>query len=145
MRRLFVAILLMAFVPNATAQHRYYIYRVSPANAPLKIEEAIYAPRPEYPLIARQKHLTGRGLFVIHIRPDGKVKGVTIIKSTGHAELDQAAIKSFQGWRFRPHSVRQLRVPIGYVIGPRPKHIVPHFPMKNYGDGADITIGFGPL
>ena len=123
--------------------HHYY-YRVSPSNAPLKTEEAIYSPHPEWPIIAKQRHLTGHGLFAIHIAADGRVERVTILKSTCHAELDQGSIQSFREWRFRPHSISLVRVPIAYVFAPRSLHVTP-LPMKNLGDGVDITIGYDPV
>jgi TonB family protein len=125
------------------ANPRHYYSRISPSNAPLKTEEAIYSPRPHYPIKARQRHQTGNGLFAIHIRADGRVDDVTTLNSTGHSELDQGAIESFREWHFQPRSIRVVRVPIRYIIGPEPKHVIP-LPMKNLGDGADITIGYDP-
>jgi outer membrane biosynthesis protein TonB len=49
---------------------------------------AIYAPRPNYPLYARQYHQTGEGIFLCHIRPDGTVASVDVRRSTSHEMLD---------------------------------------------------------
>jgi TonB family protein len=122
---------------------RHYYYQISPSNAPLKTEEAIYSPRPDYPIKAKQRHLTGSGLFAVHIRADGRVVEVKVLRSTGHSELDQGAIKSLREWQFPPRSIRVVRVPIRYVVGPVPKHIIP-LPLKNPGDGADIGIFYNP-
>ena len=81
MQRLLMVVLVMGFVHNVIAGPRHYYYRVSPADAPLKTEEAVYSPRPEYPLEAKQKHTTGRGLFAVHVRTDGRVERVTIIRA----------------------------------------------------------------
>ena len=63
-------------------------------------------PEPEYPLEARQKRLTGRGLFNLKIRPKTyTVSTVTVVESTGHKLLDDAAIKAFLRWRGRPSSL----------------------------------------
>ncbi len=75
---------------------------------------AIYAARPEYPLQARRSHLTGAGIFAMHIRPDGTVSSVSVLKSTGHGILDQAAIDAFRQWRFWPGTVTVVRTPIRF-------------------------------
>src|SRR5207248_11702338 len=62
---------------------------------------ATYAPKPEYPEAARANGLEGSGTFLLHIRRDGTVKSIDVLKSTGHRILDQAAIAAFRQWRFR--------------------------------------------
>lgn len=57
---------------------------------------AIYTPRPEIPDIARAKQLHGSGNFALHLRPDGTVSRVDIVKSTGHKVLDDAAVAAFE-------------------------------------------------
>jgi TonB family protein len=79
-------------------------------------ERALYAQPPEYPKEAKARHLTGTGVFVLHIRPDGTVARVDTAQSIGHAVLDQAAIAAFRNWRFRRHSNPwQLSIPITYT------------------------------
>ncbi len=64
---------------------------------------ALYAPRPEYPLEARRRYLTGRGLLILHIdRKTGAVTSVEIAKSIGYKILDDAAVRAFRQWRFKP-------------------------------------------
>jgi len=57
---------------------------------------------PDYPYPARDQHLEGSGLYRLNIKPDGTVSSVTVLKSTGHMLLDQAAIHAFRQWRFKP-------------------------------------------
>lgn len=83
-------------------------------------------------------------MFAIYMRPDGTVQNVTTLQSTGHAILDQATIDCLRNWRFYAHSIKLVRVPIHYVIGPRPERSIPHRPLKDYGDGADIGVFSGP-
>jgi TonB family protein len=116
-----------------------YFYRVSPANAPLKKEPAYNAKRPEYPADARRDHLTGSGLFALHIAADGHVARVEALKSIGHPSLDQAAIAAFRQWRFRPRSIQLVRVPIRYVDGAHVSDALDR-PLKEYGDGVQITV-----
>lgn len=70
------------------------------------------SPQPVYPLAARKQHWTGAGVFVCHIRPDGMVAAVDVLRSTGHQVLDQAAITALRHWRFQPGKVEAVNVPI---------------------------------
>jgi TonB family protein len=99
----------------------------------------VYAKRPEYPAQAREQHLTGDGVFALHIRPDGSVERVEILKSIGHAALDRAATAAFRAWRFYPHSISMLRVPIRYVDGPPRVDAAMSRPPAP-GHGALITV-----
>ena len=80
---------------------------------------AIYAPRPNYPLYARQYHQTGEGLFVCHIRPDGTVAWVDVLRSTGHEMLDRAATKALRQWRFHPGDMNAIKIPINFSMSGR--------------------------
>jgi TonB family protein len=77
-----------------------------PAASPK--EYARYAARPEYPLEARRHHMEGRGVFAMHIRPNGTVASVEIVKSTGYAVLDGAAISALRQWRFHPKPLKRV-------------------------------------
>ena len=77
---------------------------------------AIYAPRPNYPLYARQYHWTGEGLFMCHIRPDGTVASVDVLRSTGHEMLDRAAIKALRQWRFQTGDMNAIKIPINFSM-----------------------------
>jgi TonB family protein len=118
MRRIGVITCLLTYtLAYGSAQNpSNFFYRVSPAGAPLKMEPIWYAPKPEYPSEAMKNHFEGAGLFELHIRPDGKVESVNIIKSIGHSVLDQAAIKAFRQWTFRPRSIGVVRIPIEYML-----------------------------
>ncbi len=63
---------------------------------------AIYAPQPEYPAEARRQHITGSGVCLLTIDPNGIVTDATMAESIGNPILDNAAIKAFKRWRFRP-------------------------------------------
>ena len=81
------------------------------------IKEAIawatYAPRPQYPYAARSKHVTGSGVVVTRVNPDtGRVTSAKLVRSTGSRILDNAALSAFGQWRFRPKTVRAVRIPI---------------------------------
>jgi TonB family protein len=74
---------------------------------------ALYAPRPK--LSAGMRYLSGKGLFALHIRPDGTVSDVQTLQTTGHNELDNTSIAAFSKWRFYPGQVKVLRIPIAYI------------------------------
>ena len=71
---------------------------------------------PAYPYAARDQHLEGLGLYRLNIRPDGTVASVTVLKSTGHRLLDEAAVDAFGQWRFRPGALHALRIPINFTM-----------------------------
>jgi protein TonB len=63
----------------------------------------ISAPAPEYPPEALKRHLTGHGVFNLKIGPKNyTVSQVTVLQSTGHKILDDAAIQALSRWRGRP-------------------------------------------
>ncbi len=82
----------------------------------LWLQNATYWLLPEYPRAAHEKGLTGKGLAVLKIDPrNGYVTSASMLKSTGHAILDSAAILAFRQWRFRPRSVTTVEVPIQFT------------------------------
>jgi TonB family protein len=75
----------------------------------------LYAPLPVYPPIALQQRFTGHGVYAIDI-VNGNVEDVRVVKSTGHKELDEAAIVAFRQWRFRPHSIYKTVIPVDFRL-----------------------------
>jgi TonB family protein len=88
-------------------------------RAPLRIAQyAINKPPPAYPLTARQRRATGSGVFLLRVDVEsGRVKDVTVEKTTGDKELDNAAVTAFRKWRFKPGALRSLKETHGR--GPR--------------------------
>ena len=88
---------------------------VTQSDAPRR--PVVYAPRPEYPLEARRQHLTGSGLLILHIdRETGIVTSVEIAKTIGYKILDDAAVRAFSRWRFKPGKYTKVKVPIRYTM-----------------------------
>jgi TonB family protein len=78
---------------------------------------AIYAPRPAYPHEAREEHLTGSGIVVLNVDSStGNVTSAQMLKSTGYKILDDSALEAFRQWRFKPGSVRKVRIPINFTM-----------------------------
>lgn len=46
-----------------------------------------------YPEEARRKNLSGGLLLTVGVNADGSLKGINVVKSSGHAELDEAAVR----------------------------------------------------
>jgi TonB family protein len=79
-----------------------------------------YAPTysfpPAYPREARDKGLTGKGVAVVKVDPaTGHVTSVSMVKSTGHGILDNAALRAFRQWRFKPRSIMTVEIPIQFT------------------------------
>ncbi len=85
------------------------------AKTELSPDDAIVAPRPEYPSAARSQHLTGSGVAVVQVDPrSGQVTSARILASTGHKILDDAALKAFRQWRSKPGASSEVHIPISY-------------------------------
>ena len=77
---------------------------------------AIRSPRPEYPLEARQKKITGSGVVLVRVTSAGIVSSATMFQSTGSPILDRAATSGFKHWRFRPGEPFYFRTPITFTM-----------------------------
>ena len=79
----------------------------------------LHAPKPDYPFAARAHHAVGSGMFLVRVRQDGAVASVSVVKSTGHRELDQSCIDAFRQWRFRPDFARRFgkaKIPVTFTM-----------------------------
>jgi TonB family protein len=75
-------------------------------------------PRPDSPPEARAKHLSGRGIFLLHFdKPTGNIISVTVSQSTGSAILDQAALATLRQWHATPNCPREVPMTITYSSG----------------------------
>ena len=76
----------------------------------------IYAPPPAFPFVAWRNEYSGSGVALLEVdKRTGYVTSATMLKSTGHRILDDAALKAFRQWRFLPGTVGKVRVPIRYT------------------------------
>ena len=67
---------------------------------PLQAPKALRTPAPEYPEEARWEKRTGLATLGFRIEIDGSVAEVMLLHSSGHADLDTAAMDSLRHWRF---------------------------------------------
>lgn len=109
------AILSLAFSVAAGAQTTRGTVQVKSDDG--RVVYATSAPAPAYPLLARTRRIEGTGIFQLHIRADGTVSSVDILRSTGNELLDYSARRNYQRWRFRaPGSATTVKIPITFVL-----------------------------
>ena len=66
----------------------------------------VSAPPPPYPSLAKRMNWEGSVHCLIRVAPDGTVESVSVDRSSGHAILDEAALKAIRKWRFEPRTER---------------------------------------
>lgn len=84
---------------------------------PAKVAIATYAPRPKLPWQPADvimMHLSGQGVCVLQLRPDGSVERAQMLVSTGQPLLDKLTIDTFTKWRFVP-GPKKVTIPIIYT------------------------------
>jgi TonB family protein len=76
----------------------------------------MYSVPPAYPPEARDKGLTGKGVAVVKVDPaTGHVISASMVKSTGHDSLDNAALRAFRQWRYQPKGLTTFEIPIQFT------------------------------
>ncbi len=60
----------------------------------------IYSPQPEYPADALRRRLEGRVVLRVKIETSGRVGATSVLRSSGHSILDEAARQAVLRWRF---------------------------------------------
>jgi protein TonB len=59
-------------------------------------------PWPRYPAAARRRGIEGEVLVRVAVALDGRAERVEVVRSSGSALLDTAAVEALQRWRFEP-------------------------------------------
>lgn len=79
---------------------------ISPPPSVQGIREAIPIykknPPPKYPRIARLRRYQGKVIIEVLVNPEGRVGDLRLLKSSGYAVLDRAAMKAVRNWAFEP-------------------------------------------
>ncbi len=79
-------------------------------------------PRPTYPMVARRMGWQGRVILNVEVLAEGTCGALSVLRSSGHEVLDNAAINTVKTWRFTParhagHAVTQwFKVPINFSL-----------------------------
>jgi TonB family protein len=58
--------------------------------------------KPDYPAEARRRRLQGSVVLRVNVSAQGAPEEITVLASSGHAVLDQAAVAAVHTWRFEP-------------------------------------------
>ena len=74
---------------------------------------------PVYPLAARRRGAQGEVLLRAEIGADGVPTAITLLRGSGHAELDAAARAAVEKWRFRASSNFSVEIPIVFRLDGR--------------------------
>lgn len=69
----------------------------------------VQCPKPKYPRAAQRRNLEGTVQVKLVLSADGSVTDVTILKSSGHTVLDEAAVNDVRSWRFNAVASTALR------------------------------------
>jgi TonB family protein len=79
--------------------------------------DAVFAPKPGYPVEDRRLH--HEGIVVIRLDIDlktGNATYVTMLKSSGFPNLDEVAVRALAKWRFKPGRWKQLEIPVVFAF-----------------------------
>lgn len=74
-------------------------------------------PIPDYPPSAGWTDQRGKGVYELRAGSDGKVQHVRIVKSSGDAVFDQAAVKTLGKWRLRRDPL-VIELPLSFTLTP---------------------------
>ncbi len=91
-------------------------------DKPVRVGGKVQPPKvlsktpPEYPDSARKDKVEGTTVLDITIDKQGKVKDPTVKQSSGHEDLDKAAVEAFSAWLFQPATLDGKPVAVYYTI-----------------------------
>lgn len=91
----------------AGGEERDAVLADTPPDTPSGSKIAVAAPGlafstpPRYPEEARWEKRTGKTQLAFRLRSDGSPTAVRLLASSGHEDLDAAAIEALHGWRFK--------------------------------------------
>lgn len=71
-------------------------------------------PPPVYPRAARERSEEGTVLVEVEVLASGRCGGIRVLASSGHAALDEAAVRAVRQWVFRP--ARRFNQPVPFVV-----------------------------
>ena len=84
-----------------------------PAEGGVRSARLLDGPgKPRYPSVCRRQNLEGEGEYVLAIDETGRVTGVRVLKSAGHAAFDDSAVLFFlHRARYDPATLEGVPVP----------------------------------
>lgn len=78
------------------------LHEPPPSFAPEAWLRVLAQPAPHYPYGARRRRAEGIAWLRVDLAASGRVLRVAVERSTGHRDLDQAALAAVRSWRFAP-------------------------------------------
>ncbi|MFN3925878.1 MAG: TonB family protein [Pseudanabaenaceae cyanobacterium] len=72
-----------------------------PVSAGSRVQ-CVRCDKPEYPAEARNRGLQGQARIAVDVDSQGQVVNVHLVESSGHPELDRAAVEQARRWQFTP-------------------------------------------
>lgn len=81
-------------------------------------------PQPMYPVQARRRQWQGTVLLAVSVSATGRAVDIQVKTSSGHAVLDDAALKAVRAWEFEPARVgrvaveSRIEVPVRFQLTP---------------------------
>lgn len=102
--------------PSFEPPPRPSLARVVAAAAVEAPAAEIHNPPPEYPASAVRRRWEGSVVLAFEVRADGTCGDISVIESSGHAILDEAAVRAVREWRFRPALRDGVPVPARQTI-----------------------------
>ena len=74
----------------------------APITPPSANASTLHNPAPHYPMDARRQKQEGTVRLRVVITVDGRVKDISVARSSGFASLDDAALDAVRRWKFVP-------------------------------------------
>ncbi len=102
--------------PSFEPPPRPSLARVVAAAAVEAPPAEIHNPPPEYPASAVRRRWEGSVVLAFEVRADGTCGDISVIESSGHGILDEAAVRAVREWRFRPALRDGVPVPARQTI-----------------------------
>jgi TonB family protein len=79
---------------------------------------AVLAPQPTYPVRPPWTDKEGKSIYGMHVRKDGKVEDVRILKTSGDLTFDGITISTLRKWRLRKGPLI-VELPLAFRLTPR--------------------------
>jgi TonB family protein len=89
------------------------------------VQGLVSAPVPNYPVAALKEKWGGFGVFELQFRPNGTVKNVVTLLTTGYQLLDETARAALWQWRSSPAAQNSARLTMRFSTHHRPVTIQP--------------------
>lgn len=80
---------------------------------------------PAYPADARREHRQGELELVYHVTHEGLVEDISVAKTSGHSDLDEAAVEAVSKYKFAPGQEAWARQPIEFSLKGPDEDVVP--------------------